>query len=89
MTERALLAAALVLNPREGGLAYVLGLCGSFKWTLLMDLQFLLPPQPPLVFIARSYEALFPNDGTLGCALWPETGWLTPQMSLPVFICPG
>ena len=31
----------------------------SFKWALLRDWQFLLPPQSPLLFIAISYEALF------------------------------
>ena len=30
-----------------------------FKWTLQRDWQFLLPPQPSLVFTTRGYEALF------------------------------
>ena len=43
--------------------------CGPFKWTLLRDPQFLLPPQPPLVLTARSYETLFP--GTRALQVWP------------------
>ena len=54
----ALPAVALVVNPRVGGFAYILSLCGPFKQTLLKIQQFLLPPQPPLVFTARSYGDL-------------------------------
>ena len=67
-----LLAVALVEVPRVGRFAFILGPWGPFKQTLLRDWQFLPPPQPPLVFIARSYEALFPSAGTLGCVVWPE-----------------
>ena len=41
-----LLAAALVLNPRVGGFAHVLGPCRSFKQTLLRDWQFVHCPTP-------------------------------------------
>ena len=54
-----LLVAALVLSSRVGGFAYILGLCGPFKWTLLRDWKFLPPPQPPLVLISEVNEALF------------------------------
>ena len=53
------LAVALVMVPRGGGVVYVVGPHQSFKWTLLRDRQFLLPPQPPLVFTDRNYKALF------------------------------
>ena len=53
------LSAALVVIPRVGGFAYVLGLCGPFKQNLLRDRQFLLQPQPPTGFeVMRLYEAL-------------------------------
>ena len=67
-------AAALVIVPKVGGFACVLGLWGPFKWTLLRDWQFLLPPQPPLVFTAQSYGSLFPSAGTLGCEVFPWAG---------------
>ena len=51
-------AIALVLNPRGGGFAYILSLCGSFNQSLLKTWQFLPPPQPPLVLTARSYGDL-------------------------------
>ena len=54
------LAVALVVIPRVGGVAYILGSYQPFKWTLLRDPQFLPLAQPQLVFTARSYEALFP-----------------------------
>ena len=66
----ALLAAALVPKLRVCGFVYILGLYRSFKQTLLRDLQFLLSSQLLLVFIARTYEALFPGNGSLGCAVW-------------------
>ena len=83
----ALLAVALVLNPRVGGFIFILGPWGSFKRTLLRDQQFLLLSQPALVFTARSYEALFSqhwNPGMHGLAWGLE--WLIPQVTLPVFI---
>ena len=70
----ALLAIALLVVPRVSQFVYVLGLCGLFKQGLLRDWQFILLPQPPLVFTARSYEALFPwhwNPGLHGLT-W---GW--------------
>ena len=51
-------AVALGLNPRVAGCAYILRLCGSFKWSFLKIQQFLLMLQPPLVFTARSYGDL-------------------------------
>ena len=53
------LAVALVVVPRVGGFAYVLGVWEPFKWTVLRDWQFILLPHPPLVFIARNYKGLF------------------------------
>ena len=44
-------AVALGLNPRAGGCAYVLRLCGPFKWSFLKILQFLLPSQQPPWFL--------------------------------------
>ena len=38
-------------------------------------------PQPPYVFIARGFEALFLWTGTLGCLVC-----LTPQLFLPVYL---
>ena len=69
-----LLATVLVLNPRVGWFAYILGPCGSFKWIFLRDQKFLLPHQCPLIFTARSYEALFLRTGTQGCVVWPGAG---------------
>ena len=70
---RTLLAAALVVNSRVNGFMSILGLCGSFKQSLLRDWKFLPPPQLPLVFTARSYEALFSWLGTLGCRVFPRS----------------
>ena len=70
----ALPAAALVVNPRVEGFAYVLSPCGAFKWTLLKIWQFLSLPKSPLVFTARSYGDLPSGTGTLGCAVWPGAG---------------
>ena len=67
---------------------FILGLCGLFKWTVPRDLQFLPPPQPPLVFTARSYEALFPRAGTLGWAVWPGAGILPSEDTLLSFYPP-
>ena len=75
----ALLAIALVLNPRVGGFVYVLRPCGPFKQSFLKIQQFLPLPQLPLVFIGRSYGDLSSwcwNPGLCGLA-W---GW---DCSLP------
>ena len=80
------LAAAPVVVPRVGRLAYVLELCGPFKWILLKDQQFILLPQPPLDFKARTYETLFPSTGTLGCMVWPGAGIIHSQGILPIFL---
>ena len=76
-----LLAAALVLNPRVGGFAYILRPC-------IRDWQFLPPPQSPLVFTARSYEALLPGSGTLGCTVWPRAGMACSPDVPPSFYLP-
>ena len=70
----ALLADALVLGPRMDGFPYILSPCRPFKWTLLSNRQFLLPPQTPLVFTVRSYEAFSSQHWNPGlCGLvW---GW--------------
>ena len=68
------LAVAVVLVPRVGDFANVVGLFGPFKWTLLRDWQFLPLLQPPLVFTARSYEVLFPGAGILGYMVWLSAG---------------
>ena len=68
------LAVALVVVPRVGGMVYILGPCRPFKWLLLRDWKFLPPPQTPLVFTDRSYEALSSSAGILGCVVWPEAG---------------
>ena len=44
-------------------------------------LGFFLSPQPPQVFTVRSFEALFPCAGTLGCAVC-----LAPQLFLLVYV---
>ena len=78
----ALPAVALVLNPRVGGFAYIVTPCGPFKWSLLKIWQFFPLSQPPLVFIARSYEDLSSwlwNPGLCSLA-W---GW---DRSLLIFI---
>ena len=65
-------AVALVVNPRVGVFVYVLSLCGPFKRTSLKIQQFLLPPQPPLIFTARRYGDLSSwhwNPG-LGGLVW-------------------
>ena len=54
-------AVALVVNPSVGRFAYVLW--SPFKPSFLKIHHFLLTPQPPLVFIARSY-------GDLSSCLW-------------------
>ena len=70
----AILIAALVLNPRVGGFAYILGPCGSFKWTLLRDQWFLPVPQSPLGLQPEVMRLYFLGTGTLGCAVYPGAG---------------
>ena len=53
-------AVALVMNPRGEVSGYSLNMCGTFKQSLLEIQQYLLPPQPSLVFTARSYGDLSP-----------------------------
>ena len=81
-----LLAVALVVIPSLGGFAYVLGPCGPFKWTLLRNQQFLLPPQPPLVLQSEVMMLYF-----LVLELWAmqsglELGLLAPKVSLQIFM---
>ena len=74
-------AVALVLNPRVGGFAYILRPCGPFKQSVLKIQQLFPLPQPPLVFIARSYGDLssqYGNPRLCGLA-W---GW---DHSLPTY----
>ena len=62
-------------------------ICRPFKWSLLKIWQFLLPPQPPLVFIARIYKDLSSwcwNPGLCGLA-W-GLGSFAPEVSLLIFI---
>ena len=67
-------------NSPVGGFVYILGPCGSLQQTLLQGWEFLLLPQPLQIFPVRSFQALFPCSGTVGCAVC-----LTPQLSLPVY----
>ena len=64
-----------------GGFVYVLVPCGSLQWTLLWGWEFLSLLQPPQIFTARGFEALFPHTGTLGC-----TFCLAPQFFLLVYL---
>ena len=57
-----------------GGLVYLPGSCGSLQWALLWGWEFLPLPQPPQVFTARGFEALFfPcwNPGLCGLSCSP------------------
>ena len=67
-------------NSQVGGLVYILGPCESLQQTLLWGQEFLPLPQPPQVFTARGFEALFPCNGTLGCV-----AHLIPQLFLCFF----
>ena len=49
-----------------GVFLYILWPHGSLQRTLLWDWQFLPPPKPPQVFIARDIEALVSHAKTLG-----------------------
>ena len=65
-----------------GGFVYILGPRGSLQRTLLGGWEFLLLLlQPPQVFTASSFEALFPRTGTLGCSVC-----LAPQLFLMVYL---
>ena len=79
------LAAALVVVPRVGGFVSIPGLCRAFKHTPSRDQQCLLLLQSPLVFTAKSYEALFCwhwNPGLHGLGFRS----FTPKVSLLIFI---
>ena len=56
-------------DSRVGGFVYILGPCGSLQRTLLRGWKFLQPLHPPQVFTVWGFEALFPRDGTLSCAV--------------------
>ena len=77
-----LLAVALVVNPRVGGLANVLSPCGPFKWTFLRNQQFLLLPHPPLVLQPEVMSLYLPDVVLSGVGL--ES--LIPKVSLLIFI---
>ena len=63
-----------------GGFVYVLGLFGSFQWTLLWGWEFLpLLPQPPQVFSIRGLRLYFPCAGTLGWAVCHQVHQLLPH----------
>ena len=47
------------------GFVYILGPCGSLQWTLLWGWEFLLPLQPPHIFLVKGFEALFAHVGIL------------------------
>ena len=65
--------ALLVLIPWVGGFVYILGPCGSLRWTLLWGWEFLPPPQSPqglrLYFLVLeswvTWSASFPS-----CSSW-------------------
>ena len=67
-------------DSQVGRFVYILGPCGSLKWSLLCDWEFLLPHQCPKIFTDRGFEALFPWAGALGCAVC-----LAPQLFLLVY----
>ena len=69
-------AVVLVLNPRGGGSVEALSSCGSSKRSLLITQQSLPPPQPPLVFTARS-------DGDLS---WHWNAGLLGALEVPLVI---
>ena len=52
-----------------GGFVYALGPYESFQPILLWGWEFILLLQPPQVFTARGFEALFPCTVTLGCVV--------------------
>ena len=50
--------------------------------------QFLLSPQPPLVFIARGNTVLSSGARTMGCAFWPGVG-ITHSQGIPHHFYPA
>ena len=68
-------------DSQVGGFVYILGPCGSLQSSLPGGWEFLLLLQPPQVFTARGFEALFLRNGTLGC-----TVCFAPQLFLPVYL---
>ena len=52
-----------------GGVIYILGPHGPFQQTLLRD-RVSPASQPPQVYIARGFEALFLHGGILGCVVY-------------------
>ena len=64
----------VVVNPRVGGFAYVLRLCGPFKQSLLKIWQLLQPPQA-LWFLDLGVMGIYlPGTGTLCWAVWAGSG---------------
>ena len=80
-------AVALVLNPTVGEFAYVLRPCRPFKQSFLKIWLFLLPPQYPLFFTARSDGFYLPSmkPWAVQSGLW-LLGLLTPKVPLLIFI---
>ena len=54
------------VDSQVDGLMYILVPCGSLQQTLWWGWEFIPLRQPPQVFTARGFEALFPRPGTLG-----------------------
>ena len=66
------------------GFVYILGPCGSLQQTLLCWWEFLLPLQPPQIFTATGFEALFfwcqtPGLCGLYCSPLVPTGISAPE----------
>ncbi|KAF6119876.1 hypothetical protein HJG60_010259 [Phyllostomus discolor] len=83
-----LLAIALVMIPRVGGFAYVLSLCGPFKWTFLRNWPF-LPLTPPHWFLQLEVMRLsLSGTKSLSWAVWSGAGIACSQGISPHFYPP-
>ena len=54
--------------------AYILGLCVSFKWTLLETGSFFCHPNPHWFLQPEVMRLYFPSFETLICVVWPGAG---------------
>ena len=70
----ALPGVALVLNPRVGGVVYVLRPCGSFKWSFLKIQCCFCRPNPHWFLQPEVTEIYLPGAGALCCAVWLGAG---------------
>ena len=71
----ALPAAALVLIPWVGGIAYVLGPCGPFLNGLSRETgSFFCHPSPHWFLQPEVMRLYFPGTGTLTCLVWSGAG---------------